>query len=42
MNNFNLASDVIKEAKVQTKRWRTACIVAAVGWIATTVKLLMQ
>lgn len=42
MNNFNLASDVIKEAKTQAKRWKTACIVAAVGWIATAVKLLMQ
>lgn len=42
MNNFNLASDVIKEAKAQTKRWRIACIVATVGWIATAVKLLMQ
>lgn len=42
MNNFNLASDVIKEAKAQTKRWRTACIVTAVGWIATAVKLLMH
>ena len=42
MNNFNLASDVIKEAKVQTNRWKTAFIVAAVGWIATAVKLLMQ
>ena len=42
MNNFNLASDAIREAKAQTKRWRTACIVATVGWIATVVKLLMQ
>ena len=41
MNNFNLASDVIKEAKAQTKRWRIACIVATAGWIVTAVKLLM-
>lgn len=42
MDSFNLASDVILEAKKETKRWKTACMVSLIGWIGVIAKLLMQ
>lgn len=42
MDSFNLASDVIREAKKETKKWKVACMVSLIGWIGAIAKLLLQ